>query len=354
MEDEVVARRAWVSRERFLELLGASQLVPGPSSTELAIHLGYVRAGWPGFLAAGAGFILPAALVVTVLAAWYARIGALPAAAAIRDGVQPVVIAIVAQALLRLARSACPRPALAVLAVLALVPAALGADPLALLAACALAGALLAPRSKRAGDAAAPAAFAPAAARSAGFAVTLVSPAPFSFATLFAVFLKIGALVFGSGYVLLAFLRADLVLKLGWLSERQLLDAVAIGQLTPGPVFTTATFVGYLLGGVPGAGVATLAIFLPAFALVAVSGPLLPLLRRSRLAAAALAGVNAGSLALMAVVTFQLARAALTGALPVLIGLVSATLLWRTRLNAAWLLLGGAAIGLLCKGFAGP
>jgi chromate transporter len=170
--------------------------------------------------------------------------------------------------------------------------------------------------------------------------------APFSLVGLFLFFLKVGAVLYGSGYVLLAFLRADLVERWHWLTEAQLLDAVAVGQLTPGPVFTTATFVGYLLGGVAGAAVATLGIFLPAFLFVAASGPLVPRFRRSRLAAAFLDGVNVASLALMAVVTAYLGRSALLDVPTVLLALASATLLLRFRMNSAWLVLFGALVGV--------
>ena len=347
MEEEIVARRAWLTREQFVDFLGAANLIPGPNSTEVAIHVGYARAGWPGLVVAGACFIAPAALMVAALAWAYVRFGALPAAVHLMHGVQPVVIAIVLQALVRLARSAVRGAPLAAVAVLAVLATALGADELVVLAAGGVAGAALAagPRGARTASALAPAA--PGALAAAAGAGALAAPVPFSLGLLFLTFLKIGSVLFGSGYVLLAFLRADFVQRLHWLSERQLLDAVAVGQVTPGPVFTTATFVGCLLGGAAGGALATLGIFLPAFVLVAASGPLVPRLRRSRLAGGALDGVNVASLALMAVVTWHLGRAALTGVGPIALATASAAILLRTRLNPVWLIAIGAVIGWL-------
>jgi chromate transporter len=336
MEDEVVRRRGWLTREAFLDYLGATNLIPGPNSTELAIHIGRERAGWPGLLVAGTCFILPAAVIVTGLAWAYLRFGRLPAAAGVLYGVKPVVIAVVLQALWGLGRTAVKSPVLAALGLAAMGAVGAGVHELLVLIA---AGAVMATiRAGRAGR---------AAGAFAGLGVTLApAAAPFSLGGLFGVFLKIGAVLFGSGYVLLAFLRADLVERLGWLSERQLLDAIAVGQITPGPVFTTATFVGYLLGGGPGALVATVGIFLPAFVFVALSGVLVPRLRRSAAAGAALDGVNVASLALMALVTLQLARTALVDAATVALAAASALLLLRWRVNSAWLVLAGALAGV--------
>jgi chromate transporter len=286
---------------------------------------------------AGICFILPAALIVTAIAWAYVRYGTLPAIHGALYGAKPVVIAVVLQALVGLGRSALKSRALAVLAAVAVVAAAAGVHELLVLL---LAGASMTLARRSTGTTPALLALgAPAALSGAA--------APFSVGTLFGVFLKIGAVLFGSGYVLLAFLRADLVERLGWLTEQQLLDAVAVGQVTPGPLFTTATFVGYLLGGGIGAAVATVGIFLPAFVFVALSGPLIPRLRGSPAAGAALDGVNAASLALMALVTFQLARAALVDPLTVLLAAVSAILLLRFRVGSVWLVAGGAAAGAL-------
>jgi chromate transporter len=358
MEDEVVRRRGWLTREAFLDYLGATALIPGPNSTELAIHIGLARAGWPGLLVAGACFILPAALIVGALAWAYVRYGALPQAVGLLAGVTPVVIAVVLQALWGLGRTAVRSAPLAGLAVAATVAAALGVHELLVLAAAAAAMAAahlirghaavpaLVP-ALRSPDAPPAATAAAGAAGAAGAAAVGGAVGPVGLWPLFGVFAKVGSVLFGSGYVLLAFLRADLVERLGWLTERQLLDAVAIGQVTPGPVFTTATFVGYVLAGAGGAVVATVGIFLPAFVFVALSGPLVPRLRRSPLAGAVLDGVNVASLALMAVVTARIARSALTGPVTIALAAASAVLLLRWRVNSAWLVLGGGLVGLL-------
>lgn len=361
MDDELVRRRKWLSREKFLDLLGASNLIPGPSSSELAIHIGYLRAGWAGLLVAGTCFLLPAACMVGALAWAYVRFGKLPTASALLYGVKPVVIAVIVQALWGMGRTAIKTRLLAVVGVVSVVFAALGLQPILLLviagAVVALAGPLI---SAIRGDRAA--SLAPfAALRSfVGSTTSLATAAsgaaiaaPFSLGSLFLVFLKIGAVVFGSGYVLLAFLRADLVVHRGWLTDSQLLDAIAIGQVTPGPVFTTATFVGYLLGGTQGAVVATIAIFLPAFLLVAASGPLVPRIRESKVAGAFLDGVIVASLALMAVVAFQLARASIRDALTAILAVASLVALLRFRLNSAWLVLLGAIVGFLAHGVYG-
>ncbi|MDX2091960.1 MAG: chromate efflux transporter [Kofleriaceae bacterium] len=336
MEDEVVVRRKWVSREEFLDLVGATNLIPGPNSTELAIHLGYRRAGWPGLVIAGLCFIVPAALLVTAIAWAYVRYGALPEGLAALNGIKPVVIAIVAQALWRLGRSAVKSPLLAAVGAAAFAAVALGAHELAVLAA---AGAVMAAtRLHRAPTAAVMVPLVPASAA--------MLAAPFSLGGLFFVFLKIGSVLFGSGYVLFAFMRTELVERLHWLTEAQLVDAVAVGQLTPGPLFTSATFVGYLLADVSGAAVATAGIFLPAFVFVAASGPLVPWLRKHAAAGAFLDGLNVASLALMTLVTIELGRGALVDGTSVAIAGVSAVAL-ALRVNTVWLVLAGAAAGVL-------
>jgi chromate transporter len=356
MEDEVVRRRRWLTAEEFLDYLSATNLIPGPNSTELAIHIGFARAGWPGLITAGACFIFPAALIVTALAWAYVRYGALPAAAGLLYGVKPVVIAVVLQALWRLAGTALKSRELILLGIAAILASAIGINELLILIASGVVIAVKRTMMNRArGDA-------PSDPSSlTGLLVLLrerlVAPrlmlgaavtgtAPFGLLPLFGVFLKIGSVLFGSGYVLLAFLRTDLVERLHWLTERQLLDAVAVGQITPGPVFTTATFIGFVLGGGGGAAVATVGIFLPAFVFVALSGLVLPYLRRSPTARAVLDGVNVASLALMAVVTWQLGRAALIDPLTWSIALISAALLLRSRLSSAWLVIGGGLLGM--------
>lgn len=347
MEEEVVRRRRWVSREDFLDLLGATNLIPGPNSTELAIHIGHRRAGWPGLLIAGSCFILPATIIVAIIAWAYVRYGSLPESSAMLYGVKPVIIAVIAQALWRLGRVALKSRWLAAVAVSGIILALLGVNELTVLF---TAGAVVglvrwftglrqrAPTTLLFAHAA-PMAFFVQAAASAS--------ASFGLWPLFLFFLKVGSVLFGSGYVLLAFLRADLVERWHWLTESQLLDAIAVGQFTPGPVFTTATFIGYVLGGSGGAIIATIGIFLPAFVFVALSGPLVPRIRRSPLAGAFLDGVNAASLSLMALVTYHLARTTMIDLVTVALVLGSLILLIRFRMNSAWLVLCGALVGLL-------
>jgi chromate transporter len=355
LELEVVGRRGWLTRAEFLDYLGATNLIPGPNSTELAIHIGRSRAGTAGLVVAGAAFILPAAILVGAFAWAYVTFGRAPELRRLLYGVTPVVMAVVLQALWGLGRTAVRDVRLGVLAFAAVAAIAAGAHELVVLAAAGLisAGAYAVTRGHGAVAMLASAASAAAANTipTGALALTVVAPtaAPFSLTGLFLVCVKIGSVLFGSGYVLLAFLRADLVERLGWLTEQQLLDATAVGLVTPGPVFTTATFVGYLLGGVPGAAAATAGIFLPAFVFVALSGPIVPRLRRSALAAAILDGVNVASLALMAVVSWQLARTALIDPLTWTIAGVSLALLVRYRVNSTWLILAGGLLGLITQ-----
>jgi chromate transporter len=348
MEDEVVRRRGWLTHEQFLDLLGATNLIPGPNSTEMAIHIGHHWAGWAGLLVAGVCFIIPAALI-TLLIAWvYVRFESLPETAGFLYGVKPVIIAIVVQALWRLASSAVKTKLLAGLTLMAAIASFRGVNELIVLFGAGVIA--VAMHWRQNGAPQLPSVFSLMGSSPALTNITLataaISATPLSLGSLFLFFVKVGAVLFGSGYVLLAFLRADLVDRWQWLTEAQLLDAIAVGQMTPGPVFTTATFIGYILGGMSGAMVATCGIFLPAFLFVALSGPLIPHLRRSLTAGAFLDGVNVASLALMAVVTWHLGRAALIDGLTAVLALVSAVLLIRFRLNSAWLVLGGGLIGL--------
>jgi chromate transporter len=343
MEEQVVGRRGWLSRQEFLDMLGATNLIPGPNSTELAIHVGRARAGTPGLLLAGGCFILPAAAMTLGIAWAYVRLGTLPQASSFLYGVKPVIAVVVLQALWRLGRTAIRSAALGVLAAAAVAASALGVHELVVL----LLGGLLAMLAdrRRAPEGALPGVLAwPAAVRVAPAVLAGAAVAPFSLAALFLFFLKVGSVLFGSGYVLLAFLRADLVERWHWLTDAQLLDAIAVGQFTPGPVFCTATFIGYLLGRTPGAALATLGIFLPAFVFVAASGLVLPRLRRSRRAGAFLDGLNAASLALMATVTWELGRSALRDWPAVLLA-AAAALGLGLRINSAWLVLGGGLAG---------
>jgi chromate transporter len=347
LEDEVVRRRRWLTPERFLDLLGATNLIPGPNSTEMAIHVGRDRAGLPGVVVAGVAFILPAALI-TLLIAWaYVSFGTRPQAGAFLYGAKPAIIAVVLQALWRLGRTALRSPSLVFAALLAGAACALGVHEIAvLLGAGLLLAAAEAVKERLSGKnltAALAAWGAPLGLGGAGGGV-VATAATCTLGGLFLFFLKVGAVLFGSGYVLLAFLRADLVERWHWLTNEQLLDAIAVGQVTPGPVFTTATFIGYVLGGVPGAAVATVGIFLPAFVFVALTGPILPHLRRSTVAAAFLDGVNAAALALLALVTWALAGSAVVDWPTALLAAGGTVLLVR---NSAWLVLGGGVLGLL-------
>jgi chromate transporter len=342
MEDEVVRRRRWLTRDAFLDYLGATNLIPGPNSTEMAMHIGQAQAGWRGLLVAGASFILPACLIVTALAWAYVRYQRVPAASGVLYGVKPVVIVVMAQAFWRLGRTALKTWTLAIVGALTLAAAVYGINELALLAAAGIVSATAAAGQSRQSMAGLLPMAMPASAAS-GVAV------PFALSTLFLTFAKIGAVLFGSGYVLLAFVRADFVERLGWLTNRQLLDAVAVGQVTPGPVFTTATFIGYLLGGTRGAVVATAGIFLPAFVFVAISGALLPRLRRSRAAGAFLDGVNVASLALMLVVTITLSRSAIVDWVTAALAVAGAVALFGFRVNSAWLVAAAAVVGLIAR-----
>lgn len=343
MRQEVVVRRRWLSDRQFLDLLGATNLIPGPNSTEMAIHLGYARAGWRGLLAAGALFILPATLIVLALAWLYVRYSASPEATWLLYGVKPMIIAVVVQALWGLGRVAITGPLTALVGASVVALSLRGGNEIVLLFGGGLALWLV--RRTRA-----------IARQGAGLpAVLLVPLTPMvgasatggaNLLTLFLTFLKIGSVLYGSGYVLLAFLRSDFVHRLGWLTDAQLLDAVAVGQITPGPVSTTATFIGYLVAGLPGAMLATVGIFLPSFAFVALTHPLVPRLRTSALLRDLLDGVNVAALGLMAAVTWQLGRDAVVDPLTALLTLTAGAALIRFRVNAAWLIASGAAVGL--------
>lgn len=347
MRTEVVTRRGWMTDQAFLDLVAATHLIPGPNSTELAIHIGHRRAGWPGLIVAGAAFILPATLIVMAVSWVYVSYGALPDVRAVMAGIGPVVIAIVAHGLWSMGRTAVKTTWLAFLGVASLVAVLAGVHELAVLGGAAVLALGVHTFSRR-GVIAALVATAGGAGSTTLGAFTLASAAaPFSMTTMFWMFLKTGSVLFGSGYVLLAFLRADFVERLGWLTEGQLVDAITVGQITPGPVFTTATFIGYLLSGPTGALVATVGIFLPAFVFVALSAPLVPKLRSSPRMGALLDGVTVASLGLMAAVTWHLARVAIHDWATAAIALISFALLAHTRVHSGWLVLAGAALGWL-------
>ena len=342
MHDETVKRRKWLTDQQFLDLVGAVNLIPGPNSTEMAIHIGFLRAGWLGLITGGVCFIVPAMLTVLALSWLYVRYVSLPQMTWLLYGIKPVIISIIVLALWSLGKNAVKVPLTAVAGLLVLALFFAGLNEIALLFAGGLAVMLAANFSRLKGNA-----LGILLVPIGGVGVLSASSVPFTLPSMFLTFLKIGSVLYGSGYVLLAFLRADFVVRFGWLTDQQLLDAIAVGQLTPGPVFTTATFIGYVLGGTPGALLATLGIFLPSFIFVAISNPLIPKIRNSPWLSGLLDGVNVASLGLMAAVSWQLAKSSLTDPLAIGIALVSFVLLFRFKLNSTWLILVGAIVGLL-------
>jgi chromate transporter len=396
MHDEVVKRRQWIDEQHFLDLIGATNLIPGPNSTEMAIQLGFVRAGWLGLIVGGVCFIAPAMCIVMTLAWVYAQFGATVTATHILYGVKPVIIVIVAQALWDLGRKAVKGWLTGSVGATALALYFLGVNEIMLLVVSGLVVMVIA-NVRRMNSSSMASLFVPLISStpveqpSVGFSKSSILTAwcavskdarelasrmvrqahhtcfqfsqlcfderrlpmlmPFDLSLMFFTFLKIGSVLYGSGYVLLAFLRADFVTRLGWLTDQQLLDAIAIGQVTPGPVLTTATFIGYVLGGAPAALLATLGIFLPAFVFVALSNPLIPRIRNSAWAKNLLDGVNVASLALMAAVSIQLGMASLVDLLTVALALATWVLLFRYKINSTWLVLGGAIIGWLSGWF---
>ena len=355
MEEEVVKRRGWFDHQQFLDLLGATNLIPGPNSTEMAIHIGLVRAGWKGLIVAGSCFILPAMLIVWALAWLYVEYGSVPEATWLLYGIKPVIIAIVIQALWGLGKSAVKGFLTALISTAVIVLFFLGVNEILLLFVAGF-GVMALENLRRVWKQHSIAVLAlpvisTFAAGGTSSASAAVATMPIGLLQMTLFFLKIGSVLFGSGYVLLAFLRADLVERWHWLTDQQLLDAIAIGQFTPGPVFTTATFIGYLLARSPGAVLATVGIFLPSFIFVLASSPWIPRLRRSRWAGGFLDGVNVASLGLMAAVTWQLGRAALVDWLTLALALVSTVLVFRLKINSVWLVVAGGVVGLLYKLF---
>jgi chromate transporter len=345
MEEEFVRRRQWITEAEFLDRLATANLIPGPSSTEVAIFLGQLKRGWRGLIVAGCCFIIPAALIVSVIAWAYVRFGSLPKVEGVLYAIKPAVVAIVIQAVGKLGRRGVRTALLAVIAVFAAVLSLLGVSPvLVLVFAGLLSAAALAMQHRLLGAVGLPKVAAGAMALAAAGAIF-----PVGLLRLFLSFLKIGSVVFGSGYVLLAFLQAEFVERLHWLTDKQLIDAVAVGQFTPGPLFTTATFIGYVVAGWVGAVVATVGIFLPGFVLVALSGPFIPRLRRSPMVAAALDGVVAASLALMAVVAWQLGKASIVDRTTLVVFAVSLIALLRFRVNSAWLVAAAAIAGWMVR-----
>jgi len=339
LREEVVRRRCWLEDSEFLDLFGAVSVLPGPSSTQLAIVLSRRRAGWAGLVVGGACFIAPAMSIVLGLAWAYRRYHATPTGGGVLYGVEPVVVAVVAVALWELGRSALKERWFVLIGAGALAAYFGGINVLVPLAAGGLAVSLVSNRDRLTGSPA----LLPALPVLAAVAPARIRPGSLAVLSEFA---KLGVIVFGSGYVLLAFLRADLVTHLHWLTEHQVLDAVAAGQVTPGPVFTTVTFVGYLLGGVPTALVSTAGIFVPSFVMVSALEPLVGRIRRSPWLAPAVEGVAVAALGLMAGVTVDLGRTAVLDPLTGLLAMAALAVLLRWRPNGAWLVAGGAAVGV--------
>ncbi|MDD3158110.1 chromate efflux transporter [Anaeromusa sp.] len=346
MEDEFVQKRQWLERGKFLELVGASNLIPGPTSTELAIYIGYLKAGWPGLIGAGVFFILPAMLIVLFLAHIYVLYGELPQVSFALYGVKPVIVAIIAQAIWNLGKTAVKDVPSGLIGGMALGLSFFVVNPLFLLMLSGVAMIAI----KRAHKIKMNVFFAPLLALvdvTKNEAAQAAAGAKLSLAALFVTFFKIGAVLYGSGYVLLAFLWKDFVQNYQVLTSQQLLDAVAIGQVTPGPVFTTATFIGYVIAGIPGAIVATIAIFLPSFVFVPVISIFLSKIKNSAIASDFLAGVIVASLALMASVTWTLAMSSVIDWLTALLAMLSCIAIFKYRVNTTWLIFGGGAIGIV-------
>lgn len=349
MEEEVVNKKKWLTHDQFIDLLGATNLIPGPNSTEMAIYIGYTKAGWRGLLAAGLCFIIPAVFIVSIIAGFYVTYGNLPEISGILYGIKPIIIVIIIKALWNLAKTALKNQLLLILAILSAVLNLLGINELVVLFGSGIFMVLKQLLSKNHiknnfkifG-------FLPLHIAASSALINVVNNASFSLYLLFLTFLKIGAVLYGSGYVLLAFLQTDLVEHFGWLTQQQLLDAIAVGQFTPGPLFTTATFIGYVLNGWKGAIVATVGIFLPSFLFVAATGPFISKLRKSALFSVFLDGINASAVSLMLVVTIKLIGGVFINPLTIIIGLFSVYLLFFTSINSAWLILAGGIIGYFC------
>ncbi|MEM8487013.1 MAG: chromate efflux transporter [Bacteroidota bacterium] len=350
MEDEFVTRRKWITREHFLDLIGATNLIPGPNSTEMTMHLGYERGGWSGLFTAGACFIFPAAVLTGVVAWFYVTYGSLPQVEPFLYGIKPAVIAVILGAVWKLGKKAVKGWKFAVLGIAVTVAILMGVGEIVALLVGGVVG-MLWLRATGYGNSGTAGRFLPilfqdtTAVAAAGGG--LVAASAISLWKIGFFFLKIGAILYGSGYVLVAFLEGGLVDDLGWLTQAQLLDAIAMGQFTPGPVLTTSTFIGYLLAKTPGAVVATLGIFLPSFIFVLILNPIIPKLRQSAWLSAFLDAVNVAAVALMVAVTILLGMDTLVGWQSWVIALLSAVLVLRFKINAAWIVLGSAFLGWL-------
>lgn len=356
LHEEVVVRRKWMTNQHFLDMLGATNLLPGPNSTEMVIHTGYEQSRVRGMLISGLSFILPASGITLIIAWLYVRFGTTPAATWLLYGVKPVVIAVIVSAVWMLGRTAVRTPGLTVLGVGVVALSLAGVNELVLLFGAGAIASVLHNRERITGRISGAVSIVPIlpAAVGSGMLVAAATTMPYSPWQLFLLFLRIGATLYGSGYVLIAFIQSDLVDRLGWLTEGELLDAVAVGQFTPGPVSSTATFVGYLVGGWGGAVLATVGIFLPAFVVVAIANPLLPKIRSSPWAAGFLDGVNVAAIGLMVAVAWVLGQASIIDPFTTALSIGALLALVILRVNSVWLILGGAIVGFLVNGWLLP
>ena len=352
MEDEVVERRRWISREHFLDLVGATSLIPGPNSTEMVLHIGYERAGFKGLLGAGLAFLGPA-VSLTLLLAWiYQRYGTVPQLGGVFQGVQAAVLAVILGAVWKLGRKALSSPPPWLPALLAAAAMSAGLGPVTTLFGSTLIGGLWLLALRRGGGERAAGLLLGSLLSLPASASPAAGPGSATLGQLALFFLKIGAVLYGSGYVLVAFIEQGLVQDLGWLTQGQLLDAIAIGQLTPGPVLSSAAFVGYLVLGIPGGLIAAAAIFLPSFIFVAILNPIVPRLRRSPWARSFLDAVNAVAVAMMAVVLARLAWGLGREPALLVIALAAVVAVLRFKVASPWIVVGGGVAGAAAS-FAG-
>ena len=339
MEEEVVEKRKWMTREHFLDLVGATNLIPGPNSTEMTMHCGYDRGGIAGLFVAGITFIFPAVVLTGLLGYFYVEYGELPAIAPFLYGIKPAVLAIILGAIYKLGKKALKGWKLGVIGVIVLVANAMGVNEIFSILGGGVLGMLWAGAISQ-------------KSLKSFFPIMLLgffsTTTQITTAKLFWVFFKVGAVLFGSGYVLVAYLDGELVQQLGWLTRAELLDAIAIGQFTPGPVLSTATFIGYQINGWQGAIAATVGIFLPSFFFVWILNPLIPKLRSSKITAAFLDAVNISAVAIMVVVTFQLGQSVLIDWKAWFIAILSAIVFfgWK-KMNVLYLIFGSAILGYL-------
>ena len=351
MHDEVVHRRKWIDDQRFLDILGATNLIPGPNATEVATHLGLIRAGWKGFFSAGILFLIPGSMMALFLAWAYVKYGSLPEVSAVLYGVKPVVIAVIIQALITLGRRACNSWLLLTVGLATLALYLFGVEEMILLFAGAAVILLVKGGRKlfRMGAASLlciPFLFNLSLLRLSPLLNTITS---FSNATLFLTSLKIGSLMFGTGYVLIAFAKSEFITNLGWINNTQLIDAIAVGQALPGPLSKSITFIGYLMGGIPSAFIATVGFFLPSFILVALLSKIVILARNTWWAAAFIDGVNVASLGLMAGAMVIIARTAIVDIFSALLTLASLLLIFKYKVSSHWIILGGGLLGIIYK-----